>query len=83
VALTKGQKRTAVSEDENRPWTLRTTEQSPYDTSTLIWLARRYAHVGVTVEMIRRDIKLINDIERIPCIILLESVQLMLGVDEL
>jgi hypothetical protein len=33
--------------------------------------------------MIRRDIKLINDIERIPCIILLESVQLMLGVDEL
>jgi hypothetical protein len=37
----------------------------------------------LTVATIRRDIKLISRIERLPCVVRLESVQLMLGIDEL
>lgn len=83
LKLMKGQKRTEVAFDENRPWVGRDTTTFEYDQTTLDWVAFRYRKVGVSVPMILRDIKVLRSIERLPAVAHLESVQLMLSVDEL
>lgn len=83
LKLMKGQKRTEVVFDENRPWVGRDDTTFRYDQTTLEWVAFRYRKVGVSVPMILRDIGVLRSIERLPAVAHLESVQLMLSVDEL
>lgn len=83
LKLMSGQKRTDVVFDENRPWAMPDVAMFSYDSDTLKWVAYRYRHHGVSVDMMMRDIQTISEVERLPAVVHLESVERILQADEL
>jgi hypothetical protein len=81
--LLHGHKVTVVTPDENRVWHSIDQANPHWDQTTLEWLSRRYAKQGVTSAMIRRDLKVISQIRRLPAIVHLETLDIAVCTDDL
>lgn len=79
--LLDGQAITPPAADENRPWTLSPTDATPWSQCTLDWLCQRYR--GLTCSMLRRDLRTIRSIKRLPAVVRLESLRIMCAQDDL
>lgn len=82
-SLLAGHKVTKVQYDENRVWTMIDETMPLWDHSTLDGLVARYGRHGVTRAQLVRDLQLIERIERLPCVIHLETLDLIVNVDDL
>jgi hypothetical protein len=74
---------TKVSADENKVWQSISTTMPHWDSSTIDWVCARYAHVGLTPALIQQDLNTIERIVRLPAVVRLESLELILQVDDL
>jgi len=79
--LLKGKSITRERRDMNRPWHLFTEEQNHWDEVTLDWLCKRYS--GLTKEMILSDIQIVRQIQRLPAMVRLESLEIIFQTEEL
>jgi hypothetical protein len=79
--LLRGKCVTKQRMDIHRPWHYFDKEQAPWDDVTLNWMCERYS--GLTVEMIKRDLRIIRTIDRLPAVVRLESLVQILQHDEL
>lgn len=82
-ALLSSHKVTVQKADPNRIWASRTAATPRYSADCLEWVSRRYAEVGVTPDMIRRDLKVIQSVRQLPAVVRLEAVERILTVDDL
>lgn len=77
----KATKVEAVTEGYGSAWTLRTAATPSYDESTLRWLEARYP--GLTADAIRRDVRRIRAVERLPALIRLETTDMAFACDDM
>jgi hypothetical protein len=69
--------------DENRCWTQPPTEVGRWNESTIQCLLSRYNAVGLTREMIMKDLEIISKIDRLPAMVRLNSLECILLEDDL
>lgn len=78
-----GQKVTKFVGSEHAVWSERTTQTPKWDSSTLDWVAARYAKGGLTVGQITEDLETIKKIERLPAVVFLWTAQVAVCTDDL
>lgn len=79
--LLRGHKVTKQAPDRNRVWASRDASTERYSDRAIGWLCARYD--GLTPAMINRDLRTIAGIERLPAVVRLESLEVILGQDDL
>lgn len=82
--LLKGKKATKIApenEGYGSAWTLRTSATPKYDDTTLQWLCLRYP--GLELPAIRRDLKTISQVSRLPALIRLTTTDIAFSLDEM
>lgn len=78
--LTSGHPVTELS-DEDKPWTGRVVPTARWDHTTVEWLARRYPDFSPT--MLERDLRVLNRVDRLPCVMHSEVFTVCVMSDEL
>lgn len=78
--LTSGHPITQLS-DEDKPWTGRTLPTRRWDTSTIEWMCRRYE--GLSPVMFESDLRALDRVERLPCVMHSEVFAVCVAQDEL
>lgn len=81
--LLTGHAVTKQTVDPNRVWAARTSATLNYSEDVFDWLCLRYQAVGLSIQMIKDDIKRISEINRLPAMVRLESVSRILALDDL
>lgn len=78
--LLRGHKVTRQGVDPNRVWAARTAPTPPYDRSTIQFLSYRY---GVSISAILADALTISQVNRLPALVRLHTLDAALALDDL
>lgn len=67
--------------DQDKPWTGRTLPTKRWDASTVEWMSRRYP--GFSPSMLGTDLRALQSVDRLPCVMHSEVFSVCVTVDEL